>query len=312
MMFSGRFHILAAAFVAVLFISTGRVSYAQFKSEAFKQNYNEQTDTTGKVDTTDKMFSIKEYFGALGHKNTTKIGSMFAGSTVFIGGCQIYNKDYWKLPVVYGGIGVGAGLGGYFLSRYNKSKIDGAIVDNKAGTIGKLCIAGAGLVYWWALMDGVKNYDDGRDPHPGKATLYSVLCPGLGQAYNGEYWKIPIYVGGLVTAGHFLYTTNTNYQKYRHLYIDISSGLDPDSPITAENAKYYRDSYRRLRDYSILATAAVYLLQIIDANVFSYMYDFEVTDDISLNVQPALIPQGNSYAFSPRGNAVGMSIGLNF
>ena len=79
-------------------------------------------------------------------------------------------------------------------------------------------------------------------------------------------------------------------------------------PQTGETAKYYRDVYRRYRDYSILAVVVSYLLQVVDANVFAYMQDFEVTDEIAFRMEPALIPQ-TGLAQSP---AVGMSIGLRF
>ena len=89
-------------------------------------------------------------------------------------------------------------------------------------------------------------------------------------------------------------------------------------PISGETAKWYRDVYRRYRDYSIVATVLVYLLQVIDANVFAYMHDFEVTDEITMNVEPALISPYNEYAMltaptvNPLHNAVGMKIGIRF
>ena len=84
--------------------------------------------------------------------------------------------------------------------------------------------------------------------------------------------------------------------------------------MTADQAKYYKDSYRRLRDYSIVALGLVYILQIIDANVFAVMYDFEVTDDISIRMEPTVITPDNNFAFKggPSGEAVGMKIGINF
>ena len=86
----------------------------------------------------------------------------------------------------------------------------------------------------------------------------------------------------------------------------------------AETAKWYRDVYRRYRDYSIVATAAVYLLQVIDANVFAYMHDFEVTDDLTMNVSPTVILPYNEYAMNTPvmngsgSSAVGMRIGFTF
>ena len=95
-------------------------SEAQFKEEAFKQTYN--ADSTSKADTVDKMFSFKDFAGGLAHKNKMKIGTMFIGSVVLPGTAQIYNKDYWKLPVIYGGIGALAGTGGYYLYQYNQTQ----------------------------------------------------------------------------------------------------------------------------------------------------------------------------------------------
>ncbi len=270
---------------------------AQFKSEAFSQN--DYGDDAGQADSVKTLFSLKEYFGGLLHKNDLKIGNMVGGSTVFLGGCQIYEKNYWKLPIVYGGLGATVGLG----LKYRKEG------DTK---MSNLMFAGAGLIYWGTLMDGVISFDaGGKYPHPGKATLYSLLVPGLGQLYNGEGWKIPIYWGGLLGAWHFLDLNQTNYQRYRRIYREAS---DPDQvydgPIAADTALYYRDIFRRYRDYSILAVAAFYLLQVIDANVFAYMQNFEVTDDLSLRLSPALITTDNAYAFQSPG--VGLRLGLTF
>ena len=96
-------------------------SEAQFKEKAFDQTYNDHADTTGTADSA-ALFSFKEFFGGLAHKNTMKIGTMFAGSVVLPGTAQIYNKDYWKLPIVYGGIGALAGTGGYYYHKYSKTK----------------------------------------------------------------------------------------------------------------------------------------------------------------------------------------------
>ena len=87
--------------------------------------------------------------------------------------------------------------------------------------------------------------------------------------------------------------------------------------ISAETAKWYRDVYRRYRDYSIVATALIYLLQVIDANVFAYMHDFELTDDIAMSVEPAVIAPDNAYAmntstYTTGGNALGVRFGLRF
>lgn len=287
---------------------------AQFKEEAFQQTYNEKGDSTAVADTADKLFSFKEWGRGLAHKQKIEVGTMFMGSLFAPGTAQIYNKDYWKLPIVYGGIGSLAGTGGYYLHRYNKS---GNLSDKQTGT---WLLAGAGLMYWGSLMDGVICYESEVDPLPGKATLYSALLPGLGQIYNGELFKLPIYWGGLLISSHLLVKYNTNYKRFKRIHNQATS-TDPEVsgnvPISGETAKWYRDVYRRYRDYSIVATVLVYALQVIDANVFAYMHDFEVTDDISMNIEPALISPYNEYAMntgpiSPMNNAVGMRVGIRF
>ena len=287
---------------------------AQFKEEAFQQTYNEKGDSTAVADTADKLFSFKEWGRGLAHKQTIEIGTMFMGSVFAPGTAQIYNKDYWKLPIIYGGIGTLAGTGGYYLQRYNKS---GNPSDKTTGT---WLLAGAGLVYWGSLMDGVISYESDIDPLPGRATMYSALLPGLGQIYNGELFKVPIYWGGLLVSSHLLVKYNTNYKRFKRIHNEATS-TDPEIsgnvPINGETAKWYRDVYRRYRDYSIVATVLVYALQVLDANVFAYMHDFEVTDDISMNIEPALISPYNEYAMhtgpvNPMNNAFGMRVGIKF
>lgn len=287
---------------------------AQFKEEAFQQTYNEKGDSTAVADTADKLFSFKEWGRGLAHKQTIEIGTMFMGSVFAPGTAQIYNKDYWKLPIIYGGIGTLAGTGGYYLHRYNKSGNPG---DKTTGT---WLLAGAGLVYWGSLMDGVICYESDEHPLPGRATMYSALLPGLGQIYNGELFKVPIYWGGLLVSSHLLVKYNTNYKRFKRIHNEATS-TDPEIsgnvPINGETAKWYRDVYRRYRDYSIVATVLVYALQVLDANVFAYMHDFEVTDDISMNIEPALISPYNEYAMhtgpvNPMNNAFGMRVGIKF
>ena len=296
----------------LLLAGTAVTSHAQFKEGAFTQTYNDQADTTGVADTTDKLFSFKEFFGGLAHKNRLKIGTMFAGSAVLPGTAQIYNRQYWKLPIIYGGIGALAGSGGYYLNQYKKS----GYTDLHAKTAGTWLMVGAGLVYWGSLMDGVASYKSSKDPDPGRATLYSALLPGLGQIYNGEYFKVPIYWGCLLGATHFLLNNNTNYKRFKRIHNEATTDPNYTGSISGETAKWYRDEYRRYRDYSIVATALFYLIQVIDANVFAYMHDFEVSDDITMNLEPAVIAPDNAYAIhtgKPSGyNAVGLRLGITF
>ena len=292
--------VLVAALLAPAVLH-GQARDDQFKRDAFSQNYAD-TSQQAKTDSS-QLFSFKQYFGSLAHKRPGQIQNLFMGSTVFVGGGQIYNRQYWKLPLVYGGIGAGVGMGLHFNNQYK------ATGDAKFKTYSTLSYIGAGLAWWGSLMDMTVHFSVDRKPDPGKATVYSILFPCLGQVYNGEYWKIPIYWGAMA-GGVYYYTTNKrNYERYKWIY-DLANSTDPDAekpPITAENAKYYRDVFRRYRDYSILATALFYVVQVVDANVFAYMQDFEMDDDISLKVEPTVITP--EFASAP---GLGLGLTLRF
>lgn len=274
-------------------------AFAQFKEEAFKQSYND--DEGSSKDSVDVLFSFPEYWQGITHKGETRIGTLFAGSCLLLGGEQIYNKDYWKLPLVYGSVLGGAGAGLYFNSHGKQD-------------IAKYCFIGAGVAYWATHLDGITCYKPAPYPYAGKATLYSLLLPGLGQAYNREFWKIPIYVGGLAAAVHFYDINNLNYQRFRNIYIKSTNPDVPyDGPISSETALYYRNIYRTYRDYSVVAIALVYLIQVIDANVFAYMHDFEVVDDLVLDFTPTIITPECSFASCGfQQPAIGMQLGLRF
>lgn len=287
---------------AIVIAACSFTAKAQFREEAFTQSYTDQADSTAR-DSTDVMFSFKEYFGGLRHTREARIGVVMGGSAFMVGGAQIYNRQYWKLPAVYGGIAAGVGGGIYYRQKWRREG------TSELRRNSDLCFIGAGLVWWGSLMDGTVNYRKGDKANAGKATLYSLLLPGLGQAYNGEYWKIPIYYGCILGSVHFYSVNRKNYQRFKNIY---DKATDPDvpydGPVQESTAKYYRDSYRRYRDYSVLAIAGFYLLQAIDANIFSYMGDFDISDDITMNVGPAVITDGQAYAEDPFAYACNVSV----
>jgi len=290
------FSMLVALFCAAV------PSRAQFKEDPFQQTYND--DDTSASDSTDVMWSFKEFYRGVTHKQSLKVGSLFAGSTVFVGAGQIYNKDYWKLPIIYGGIGAGLAGGFYFKDQGNTQA-------------SAMCFAAAGLTYWLSLMDMTWSYQSSRKPHPGKATIYSIMLPGLGQAYLGDWWRIPIYWGGMLGSAHYFFLNRTNYKRFKRIYqerTDESVEFAGPSNMSAETALYYRNLYRRYRDYSVLAFAAFYLLQVIDANVFTYMHDFSINDDlVEVSLAPTIItPDYNTFAYTSNTTGLGVRFGITF
>lgn len=276
-----------------------------FKRDAFSQNYADSTQTQEERDSS-KFFSVKEFFGGLSHRRSASTSTLFMGSTVFWGGFQIYNKQYWKLPILYGGMGAGIGLGIYNGNRFRHTG------EAQYRTWSTLCYAGAGILWWGSLLDGVIQSPATRSPDPTKAMFLSMLVPGLGQVYNGEAWKVPIYLSLMAGGIYFCASNNENYQRWKRIHNmatseDVAETDRP--PYSASAALYNRNTHRRYRDYAILATVVFYLLQVIDANVFAYMQDFDVSNDISLRMAPSLLFDGSLSTPSP---AVGMSLAMRF
>ncbi|WP_139366978.1 DUF5683 domain-containing protein [Sediminibacterium ginsengisoli] len=137
---------------------------------------------------------------------------------------------------------------------------------------------------------------------PRKATRRSAIIPGWGQAYNKQYWKIPIVYGIIaIPVGLFIYNNNW-YNKTKTAYDALyrasqgdSSGMAQIAPelrgLSAASVQSYRNAFRRDRDYSILWFLAAWGLQVADATVFGHLKQFDVSDDLSLNVKPILNTQ---------------------
>lgn len=268
------------------------------------------SDSTGSQAET---YTLKRYFSSLAHRDTMAIGWSFGGSVLLPGTAQIYNKDYWKLPVIYAGIGGMIGGGIYYNSQFKKT---GSESDKLARN---LFFIGAAAFYWGQMLDGAVCYRSYRDHLPGRATVYSILFPGLGQIYNREYWKLPIYYGGLAVAGYFWYYNDIQYRRFQKDYNAATTpGGNYEGSMSTDNLQYYRDYYRRFRDYSIVATVLIYLLQVIDADVFATMSTFDVNQSLSMDIQPAVIEPlncdftTNYTSVMPTGSAVGVQMHFKF
>jgi hypothetical protein len=133
----------------------------------------------------------------------------------------------------------------------------------------------------------------GHSPH--KATLYSMIIPGLGQAYNHKYWKIPIIYAGFGTLFYFISFNDKEYKKYREAYYHslINDGTEP--PVNDYEEMYDSDFlldaknyYRRNRDLSYIISAVWYMLNVADAAVDAHLFTWEVDDDLSIGWEPVL------------------------
>lgn len=152
---------------------------------------------------------------------------------------------------------------------------------------------------------------------PRKATFRSAVLPGWGQAYNHEYWKIPIVAGALaIPAATFIYN-NKWYKKTRDAYNIVVNAdtanfgkidkklINPETnyPLDASRLQYYRNQFRRDKDYSVLYFLIVWGVNVVDATVFGHLKDFDVSDDLSMNVKPN---------YNPLTKTMGLGVALNF
>lgn len=157
---------------------------------------------------------------------------------------------------------------------------------------------------------GYKPYDPLA---PARAAFYSAVLPGLGQAYNGKYWKIPIAYAGLGVGIYFYISNDQQYDRYRSIYKRRLAGFRDDefiSPtgqerVTTDGLIRAQQFYQRNKEISLLVIVGIYALNIIDANVDAHLQQFNVSEDLSL--KPAL----NFDEFTGR-TGYGLSLNYNF
>jgi hypothetical protein len=167
--------------------------------------------------------------------------------------------------------------------------------------------------------DSSQNEKQKFIPTPKKAALYAALIPAGGQFYNRDYWKVPVVLAALAAGTWTAIYWRVRYKDfvagyfsfYDFSYPDSSSygtlkaGLTADSPLPVfyrggilngkrnearlyniNQVKQTKDMYRRYFETSIVVTAAIYALAIIEANVAAHLKTFDVSDDLTLRIEP--------------------------
>lgn len=165
-------------------------------------------------------------------------------------------------------------------------------------------------------------------PDPQRAMWLALVIPGGGQIYNRKYWKLPIVYGGFVGCIYALTWNNMMYKDYSQAYLDIMD----DDPTTASYEKFLhlgrqiddsnkeryktifkkrKDKYRRWRDMSLFVMVGIYALAVIDAYVDAELSVFDISNDLSLKVQPTIVT--NSMMENPLyASSLGINCKLNF
>lgn len=163
------------------------------------------------------------------------------------------------------------------------------------------------------------------NPDPNRALWLALVLPGAGQIYNRKYWKLPIIYGGFLGCTYALLWNQQMYKDYSQAYLDIMDDdpntasymdmLPPRYDITGKEERFKtifknrKDRYRRYRDLSAFAFIGVYLISVIDAYVDAQLSHFDISPDLSLQLEPAVI---NSNQHSRQTSSYGIGVGLHF
>lgn len=164
-------------------------------------------------------------------------------------------------------------------------------------------------------QDSIPEKNDSVRPHSiRKAVIFSACLPASGQIYNHlampkgkkkAYWKVPLIYAGLGASGYMLYQNQTTKNELKTEYSNRLNGVPGDVKWSAyddQGVLTLYDQYLNYRDLSILAIGAVYLLQVVDAGVEAHFVNFDVSEDLSLRIEPTVM----------YGNNPGVRMSLNF
>lgn len=167
-------------------------------------------------------------------------------------------------------------------------------------------------------------------PDTKRAMWLAIVLPGAGQIYNRKYWKLPLIYGGFIGCVYAMTWNNTMYRDYSQAYIDIMDNddntksyenfLPPTYDVNAnmdrlkDLFKRRKNYYRRYRDLSMFCMIGVYALSILDAYIDAEMSSFDISDDLTLKVKPAIMNERNSVlqAQGVRSNSYGVQCSFNF
>ena len=120
---------------------------------------------------------------------------------------------------------------------------------------------------------------------PTTAVLLSLPLPGLGQFYNEQYWKIPIFTGTCAVTAYLFFKNNADFNETAALYDQaVAEGADD---LVLDRLKTQREAFRDNRDLSGFVFLTAYVLAAVDAYVGAHLYDFDVSDDLSMGLGPS-------------------------
>ena len=279
-------------------------SLARYEQRLQRAIEQDRVDEEGNIIPREPLFS-----------DSSSLSKVCLTAAVLPGYGQIYNKQYWKLPILYGTVGASIGMWAYFGSEYRPLKrlYDELLLQGmsrteelnavqrdmiRANTKKQIFMFTTAASYIYFLGDAALNYSTNEVSSVKKATTLSLICPGAGQIYNKSYWRAPIVVGGLASMIYVIDWNNRGFQRFKKAYslrADYEQNPDkyPNGSADEFGGRYsttflknLRDSNRRNRDLSILLTAGIYVFQAIDAHVDAHLKDFDVSDNLTVDLKP--------------------------
>ncbi len=140
--------------------------------------------------------------------------------------------------------------------------------------------------------------------NPRKALLYAAILPGMGQIYNKKYWKVPLVWGGMTALVIQTGIFDQGYTKYRNqLFSYLADPVNYKPDFNETQLRTLIDGYRRQRDFFIILTGIVYLLQMVDAHVDAHLKEFDLNPQLKLSVRPDtqqnnMIGRSNGFAIT--------------
>lgn len=280
--------------------------------------------------------------------DSLSLSSVCWAATFLPGYGQIYNKQYWKLPILYGTVAAGLSMFAYENKQYKplKRAYDQVTLNDRTrsealdalqadmirhNTRRQAYLVASIASYLYFIGDAAIHYSTNDVSDVKRATTLACVLPGAGQIYNKSYWKVPFVVGGFASMIYCVDWNNRGYQRFKKAYSlraeydkqledynNNPTGQEKPVPRDEFNGRYQanylknlRDNYRRNRDLCLIITAGVYVLQIIDAHVDAHLKDYDISDDLSMSLEPQI---GYSYAPAQGSDCAtfGLNLNINF
>jgi len=256
-------------------------------------------------------------------------------STILPGLGQAYNKQLYKTPIYPGAMVLSFSTHLQYRKLFNDYSDDLSDLSNNmlpsadslrnlvrikqqnSRQIANTALFMTSFFYLANIIDayasaGIKNTTVKNQHSPMLAAYRSAALPGLGQIYNRQYWKAPLFWAALAGTGVFasytykkrkcygdVYLNRQRYNYYDEDLVDkCFSSPAAEQRLTNENLLRLRDFHKKNFERSLIAMGAVYLLNIADAIVYGHLKNFDIDDNLDLSVKPVFHYQTNDVSFA--------------